>query len=175
MLPVAFALLLHAAAPEERFDHRGAVGLLLGLSALRKESSAGDNTWRGALNVGGTLNVGWRSNEILLLGSVSMTRTEVLDTTTNKLSYGFGIDGQVAGLFRGYFGDRWKTFFDLGAALNFSPGVTAGPRLGIGLQYELSSLAGIFATLGAFIGFGSVLMWRAELMLGVQLRSFLLE
>ncbi len=175
MLPVALALFLHAGAPEERLDHRGAVGLLLGLSGLRKESSVGDNTWRGALSVGGSINVGWRSNEIILLGSMSLTRSELLDAMTGLVSYGLGVDGQIAGLFRGYFGERWKTFVDLGAAVNFSPGVTGGPRFGLGVQYELSSLAGVFTSLGATIGFGTLLMWRAELLVGVQLRSFLLE
>lgn len=187
MLPAALALLVLSAdavpeervpeerVPEERLDHRGAVGLIFGLSGMRKESSVGDNTWRGGVSVAGSINVGWRSNEILLLGCISMTRTELFDTMTMNRIYGFGVDGHLAGLFRGYFGDRWKTFVDLGAALNFSPGFTAGPRLGVGLQYELSSLAGVFATLGTFIGFGTSLMWRAELLVGVQLRSFLLE
>jgi hypothetical protein len=175
VLPVALALLLHA-APEERFDHHGAVGLLLGVGGLRKESSFSlENTWRGSINVGGTFNVGYRSNEIVLMASVSMTRTDVLVQGTDQHIYGFGIDGVLWGGFRGYFGDRWKTFVDLDLALAVGPGFTAGPRFGFGVQYELSGVAGVFATLAAQLGFGSGLVFRAELMIGVQLRSFLLE
>ncbi|MBL8956009.1 MAG: hypothetical protein JNK82_34865 [Myxococcaceae bacterium] len=185
LLPVALALLLAAEAPapepaaqpEERLDHRGAIGLIIGLSGMRTDASVqNEGYWRGGLSVGASFNVGWRSNEVIVLACMSMTRTEVLDTTTQERLYGVGVNGHVAGLFRGYFGDQWKTFVDLGAAINFPPGFTAGPRFGVGLQYELNSLAGVFASLGTFIGFGSpALYWRAELMLGVQLRSFLLE
>src|SRR6185436_15429633 len=93
-----------------------------------------------------------------------------------------GFDWQLWGGYRGYFGERWKTLVDIGLNLSGRPVFTGGPRVALGLQHELNSLAGVFATIGAQLGFGwapersaMVLVFRAELMLGFQLRSFLLE
>lgn len=181
VLPVSLALVLAAASQDVRLDHRGAVGLLLGVGGLRKDtSSAIENTWRGSFTVGVTFPVGFREQEIVIAASTSMTRTEVLVTMTNERIYGFGIDGVLWGGFRAYFGEEWKTFVDLDLAVGVVPGFTAGPRVGIGLMYELSSIAGVYSTLSAQLGLGSAvgqlaIAFRAELAIGVQLRSFLLE
>ena len=182
VLPVSLALVLAAASQDVRLDHRGAVGLLLGVGGLRKDtSSAIENTWRGAFTVGVTFAVGFREQEIVIAASTSMTRTEVLvNMSTNERAYGFGIDGILWGGYRVYFGEEWKTFVDLDLAIGVVPGFTAGPRVGIGLMYELSSIAGLYSTLSAQLGLGSAfgqlaIAFRAELAIGVQLRSFLLE
>lgn len=183
VLPASLALVLAAAASQDvRLDHRGAVGLLLGVGGLRKDASISiENTWRGAFTVGVTFAVGFREQEIVIAASTSMTRTEVLvNAMTNERAYGFGIDGVLWGGYRVYFGEEWKTFVDLDLAIGVVPGFTAGPRIGIGLMYELSSVAGLYSTLSAQLGFGSTgvamaIAFRAELAVGVQLRSFLLE
>ena len=182
MLGASLSLLLLAASQDVRLDHRGAVGLLLGVGGLRKESSVSiENTWRGSFTVGVTIAVGYREQEIVIAAGTSMTRTEVIvNSMTGERAYGFGIDGVLWGGYRAYFGEQWKTFVDLDLALGIVPGVTVGPRIAIGLMHELSSVAGVFATLGTQLGLGSngvglTIAFRAELAIGVQLRSFLLE
>jgi len=174
VLPLVLALLLTADAPpaakkEERLDHHGAVGFIGGVTGLSKESNISiENSWRGGVDLGASFNVGYASNEILAVLRLSLG--------DNVIRFGqLGFDAQIWGGYRGYFGDRWKTLVDIGLTLNMRPGFTAGPRVGVGVQYELSSIAGIFATLGAQLGFGWALVFRAELMIGFQLRSFLLE
>lgn len=158
---------------EERLDHHGAIGFIGGVTGLRKESSVGiENSWRGGVDLGASFNVGYKSNEILAVARFSLgDNTFRLPARHAQL----GFDWQLWGGYRGYFGERWKTLVDIGLGLNGRPGFTAGPRVALGVQYELSSLAGIFATIGAQLGFGWALVFRAELMIGFQLRSFLLE
>jgi hypothetical protein len=50
-----------------------------------------------------------------------------------------------------------------------------GPRLGFGLQLELSPIAGVFVSTGLQLQGGAALRFAAELMLGLQLRTYLLE
>lgn len=166
LLLVAAGLL---AAPEafadERFDHRGAVGLLLGgggeyMNGLRSsELSAG---FRADADVGGTFAIGVDGNELLLLGRGSFG--------------GPAADWSAVFGYRGYFGQgRLKTFFDLDAAIHATPFVAAGPRVGFGLQVEVTQILGIYAGLAAQVGFGRGIRFDGELVLGVQLRSYLLE
>ncbi len=177
MLAASLSLLLLAASQDVRLDHRGAVGLLLGVGGLRKDASVPiENSWRGSVNVGVTFAFGYREQEIVIVASTSMTRTEVIvNAMTGERAYGFGIDGILWGGYRTYFGEEWKTFVDLDLSVGVVPGFTAGPRVGIGLMRELSSVMGLYTTLHAQLGFGSALVFRAELAVGVQLRSFLLE
>jgi hypothetical protein len=153
---------------DERLDHRGAVGLLMSLSWLRKEaSSPSENTWRGGLDIGASFNVNktLNSNEIIVAGNVSVGQS----------IKPWIWDGQLYGGYRGYFGERWKTFYDLDLALAWDGRFTVGPRFGVGIQYELSPIAGMFLTLHAQIGFGQELVLKGILAIGFQLRSYLLE
>lgn len=50
--------------------------------------------------------------------------------------------------------DRWTTFFDAGILARIRPAWSAGARLGIGLQRELSEHVGVFATAGGTAGYG---------------------
>jgi hypothetical protein len=68
-----------------------------------------------------------------------------------------------------------KTFFDLNAVVHLAPALTLGPRIGFGVQYELSPLFGVYAGLAAQIGFGQAIRFDGELIGGIQLRSYLLE
>jgi hypothetical protein len=196
VLPVALVLLVHAATLEERLDHRGSVGLLLAVTGMNKvANSTFEIGWRGGFEVGGTLNLGTRSNELVLVGRVAfggvhvgsgLAGTDVCDPMKNPnpppLQYCVPDDHRLHQLdtliysgYRGYFGDRWKTFVEFDLALSLTPFLTAGPRVGVGVQYEVGSLFGVYAQLGGNLGFGEVLQFRTELLLGVQLRSYLLE
>jgi hypothetical protein len=83
----------------------------------------------------------------------------------------------VAGLLgvRASFGDeRWRTFFDLQLAVPFVPRLLAGPRLGAGIQYEVSPVAGVFCAGALQLGLGSVLFFTGDVACGLQLRTYVL-
>ncbi|MBK7860162.1 MAG: hypothetical protein IPJ65_16415 [Archangiaceae bacterium] len=193
MLPVALTLLMTFGATEERYDHVGAVGLLMALSGQYK---AANNPFevgtRAGVEVGGSFNLGYKSNELVIAARATFGSPHVGSPDYGTPACGSGstlppwrcvaedrrlheVDTLLYGGYRGYFGERWKTFVDLQAAVSFTPFLAAGPRLGVGLQYELSSIAGLYTQVAAVLGFGEVLQFRAELVIGVQLRSFLLE
>jgi hypothetical protein len=166
LLALCALLLAAPALADERFDHRGSLGLLLGAGAEQKDlitpSGFTDSGLRLDLDLGGTIAIGHDGNELLLVTRASLGGP-VIDWS--------GFFG-----YRSYFGsDRVHTFFDLDLAMHFGPAITLGPRAGIGIQYELTSVVGAYANLGAQLGFGGAIRWDAELVIGVQLRSYLLE
>ena len=78
--------------------------------------------------------------------------------------------------YRGYFPvDPIKTFFDADIGFRFYDRLTVGPEIGFGLQYELSSVIGVFSTVRAKFGFGQGLRLGAELLVGLQVRTYVLE
>ena len=173
---------LLAASPSfavERFDHRGAVGLLIGAEWVAKDSlpinGIRDEGIKPGLDLGLSRSIGVDGNELSLSLSVifPLGCTPVVGGIYNPCTV---YDVALFGGYRGYFGqDRLKTFFDLNAALHATPQVTVGPRLGIGVQYELSNVWGAYAGFSAELGVGGALRFSAQLVLGVQLRSYLLE
>lgn len=159
-------LLATSAGAQERFDHRGAVGLLLGGGLEHKDSASNtggvESGFRYDLDLGGTIAVDEEGNELLAFARGSFGGRE--------------IDWSLTGGYRGYFGrERVKTFFDLDVAAHVTPELAVGPRVGFGLQYELSPLVGLFAGLAAQLGFGAAFRFDVELIGGLQLRSYLLE
>ncbi|MBI3183900.1 MAG: hypothetical protein HYZ28_17320 [Myxococcales bacterium] len=142
------------------------MGLLLAGGVEHKESAISGRIFesgqRADVDLGGTIAIGHDGNELKAFGRASLG--------------GPSIDWSLAAGYRGYFGHgRFKTFFDLDAAAHLTPQLTFGPRVGFGLQYELSPLAGIFTGLAAQLGFGGALRFDAELIVGLQFRSYLLE
>ena len=138
----------------------------------RKVANAlGENTWRLPLGLGVSFNIGDNSNEIVAVLTPSLAETYRLESRR----YEWALDGTLWAGYRGYFGERLKTFLDLDLAATVIPGFTIGPRVGFGTQYELLSVAGVFASVAAQLGFGSAVLFRAELCLGVQLRTYWLE
>lgn len=166
-LAIFIVLCSGIAGAGERFDHRGAVGLLIG-SGLEHKSAGTvdaqpDHGFRLLGDLGLTLPIGVDGNELAFFGRGELG--------------GPRIDLSLAGGYRGYFAadERVKTFLDLQLTAHMSPGFTVGPRIGFGGQYEISQVAGIYAALGAQLGFGTTLRFGVELVLGLQLRSYLLE
>jgi len=166
LLLFAALCISQAAGASDRYDHRGAIGFLLGPGiAFQDQVMSGHVTeqtsWL-ALMVGGTFAIGNEGNELKLL------------TQAFRLTEG-GIWAVSAG-YRGYFGqERVKTFFDLDARAEVSPIFAIGPRLGLGVQYELLPTFGIFAAVAAHAGAGHGVVFGAEAFVGFQLRSYLLE
>ena len=148
----------------ERFDHRGALGLLLGVGFELGElvrNGQFDEYSRAIGDLGVTAAIGDDGNELKLVVQAARPGTPEW--------------GGYAG-YRGYFGqERLKTFFDLDLAVDVRPSFAAGPRLAFGLQYELHPLVGIFAGLAARVGIGSPTRFAASAFAGLQLRTYLLE
>jgi hypothetical protein len=163
-----FALLLSllsASAAAEHWDHRGSLGLLVGGAGQYRLGLGSSGVWQAAplagLDLGATLAIGVDGNEIKLLG---------------RVAFGSGMEGMLAFGYRGYFGqEALKTFFDIDLALHRSDAFTLGPKLGVGLQYEVHPLVGVFGALAASFGFGQAIRFTGEVCVGVQIRSYLLE
>lgn len=167
-LLLLLGLLPLAAWADERFDHRGSLGLLIGGGGVAQENlylltvGQRDSGLRGLADLGGTWAIGENGNELAawVRGTIG----------------GGKLGLSVIGGYRGYFGyDRFKTFLDLDLALQAQPYFTLGPRIGGGVQYELSPIAGVYAGLAMQAAGGSGLLLSGELIVGLQLRSYLLE
>lgn len=155
-----------AATGSERLDHRGAVGLLIGGGFENRlnftPGAPADIGNRALVDLGGTMALGAHGNELIAFARAGLGG--------GKLAW-----SGAAG-YRGYFGyEQIKTFCDLELAVQLAPFLTAGPRIGGGVQYELSSLLGVYAGFALQLGFGTGLLFSAELIAGIQLRSYLLE
>ena len=149
----------------ERWDHRGAVGLLAGVGLDVQDRVKGqlatEQAGRFAGILGGTFAIGNDGNELKLFVQ-AFARA--------------GTAWAVSAGYRGYFGqERFKTFYDLDGRFDVSPVFTVGPRLGLGLQYEATQTLGVFATLATHIGVGNGVVFSGEVFVGVQLRTYLLE
>lgn len=79
------------------------------------------------------------------------------------------------GLRQSFGREKWKTFFDLDAAVHALPAVTLGVRFAIGVQYDFADIAGVYASAGAQIGGLLHLRFSGEVMVGLQFRSYLFE
>ena len=154
------------AGASDRYDHRGAIGFLLGPGiAFQDRVVSGHLTeqtsWLSLL-VGGTFAIGNEGNELKVLAQAYRL------TESGALAVSAG--------YRGYFGqERVKTFFDLDARADVAPNFAIGPRLGLGVQYEVLPTFGIFAAAAAHAGAGHGVVFGAEAFVGIQLRSYLLE
>jgi hypothetical protein len=173
MTPLLVVTLALLTAPEERFDHHGALGLLLAAEGEHVDTNVAiDTGWRASFNVGGTMSIGWGSNELMLVGRSTFGELPSVANPDNRLHY---VGLELYGGLRGYFGDRFKTLYEINVGVNFTPYLTAGPRAAVGIQYEISNTIGVYTTLGAQLGFGELLQFRGELAIGFQFRSYLLE
>lgn len=165
---VRFAVLLILVATpvlaQERWDHRGSVGLLTSFgyeNRLSLTQGGSDNGHRLFPELGGSL-------------AISQTWSATLRGRLTFLGSSVGLS--FLGGARSSFGERFKTFVDLDLAFHALPIVTVGPHLGFGVQYELTSVIGAFAAAGIQFGFSPVgIRLGLEVMIGLQFRSYLLE
>ena len=92
---------------------------------------------------------------------------------------GFGgpsVDVAIAGGLRAYFGeDRFKTYLTAELALHVTPNVTAGPRLGFGVQYELFPVVGVYLGGAAEVTAGQGIRISGAVLAGLQLRTYVFE
>ena len=150
----------------ERTDHRGSLGLLVGGGAdFKREVKTGGDTEEGARGL----------VESLVCFPVGVSGNE----WTFGARAGFGgpkVDVALAGGIRAYFGeDRFKTYLTAELALHVTPNVTAGPRLGFGIQYELLPVLGLYLGGAAEVTAGQGIRIAAGLAGGIQLRTYIFE
>jgi hypothetical protein len=82
----------------------------------------------------------------------------------------------VSGGVRAYFGDdAWKTFVTVEGTLHVTPAVSAGPRLGFGVQWDFSQVAGAFVQLAAEVTAGQGIRFGASALAGFQFRTYIFE
>lgn len=159
-------LLVSSALAQERWDHRGAVGLLVaghaGALSLGQERNQIENSLVLGPELGLTVAVDSEGNE--LKGAVRAVRGPAR------------LDLEALLGRRGYFGEeQFKSFLDLDLVVQWAPRWTVGPRVGFGLQYELSPVIGLFGGVGLQLGFGEELRFLAGFNLGLQFRTYWLE
>ena len=164
-LTLALCLVASAAFAQDAYEHKGSLGLLVSgggevRSSVITTTTTGDNGFRGDVDLGGTFAFG-RHWSALLEGRVS------LGGPITGLAF-------IVGL-RNFFGERFKTFFDLSLVIHALPGVTIGPRIAFGVQYELSPVIGVFAQAAAQFSGGQGLRLAGEASAGFQFRTYLFE
>jgi hypothetical protein len=153
-------------AEDVRWDHRGALGLLIGSGIeFKNEVRAGGEREEGQrvpLETLVTLPLGLSGNE-----------------WTVGARTGFGdsqVDVALAGGIRGYFGEeRFKTYLSAEMALHIVPNVTAGPRLGVGIMYELLPTLGLYLGGAAEVTAGQGIRIAGAFTGGIQLRTYVFE
>jgi len=164
LILAALAAANPAHAEETRLDHRGALGLSLGVgvehASLVFRTDALDAT-RLTLDLMPTFAVGTEGNE--LVGLVRGLRGPDWGA-----ALGFG--------YRAYFGrDAWKTYFQGLLKADTAPHLAGGVEAGFGVMHEFSALLGVFAqaelsvevSSGVRVGFGASA--------GIQARTYVLE
>jgi hypothetical protein len=167
MLGAVLLLAAGARAEEtERWDHRGALGLLV----------AGGLDFKREVKTGGETEEGRRTVvESLLSFPLGLGGNE----WTLGARTGFGgpaVDVAVAGGIRAYFGEeRWKTYLTAELALHVTPNVTAGPRLGIGVQFEVLPTLGLYLGGAAEVTAGQGIRIAGAVLGGLQLRTYIFE
>lgn len=162
---LTLALVSTGAFAQQRYDHRGSVGLIVGTGGeiLASGASGGvsDNGLRLPIELGATLSI--------------------TDRTEGRLAARLALFGPAlawsayAGVRSSFGYEQFKTFFDLDFAAHFAPVWTLGARVAVGAQYDFLPVLGVYSTLGAQLGGGSGLRLGFELMVGLQFRSYLLE
>ncbi|MFT3709263.1 MAG: hypothetical protein QM817_16610 [Archangium sp.] len=164
---VALALALFSSAALAQ-SHKGSLGLTVGggfeaLTAVSFNSStSSERGFRAPLEVGATLGV-WDHSELTLSGRLALP---AIFTTGVALSFYGGI--------RKSFGfEQWKTFFNLELAIHALPTFTAGARVGVGLQYDVLPIVGLYAILSGQLGGGTTLRISGDLVVGAQFRTYI--
>lgn len=168
-LLVAGALLASGLAlAEERFDHRGSLGLTAAFGGefvtAVSLSASGERGARLPIELGGTFAVGDRSE----LRAAARLSPGISPITALGASF-------YAGLRNSFGYEQWKTFFDLELAVHATPFLAFGLRGAFGVQFDFLPIMGAYAQLGAQLGGATSLRLSFELVVGMQFRTYLFE
>lgn len=168
LLAALCALLAAPAGADEdvpRLDHRGALGIIL----------AGGVNFQETVLKYGVAEEG-RSPLVLAevtfpLGAQGNEWTLAVDTAFNT-----PVTVAVSGGIRAYFGEEvWKTFVTVEGTLHVTPAVSAGPRLGFGVQCDFSQVAGMFVQVAVEATAGQGIRFGASALAGFQFRTYIFE
>lgn len=164
---ILWLLAVPARAEEvERTDHRGSLGLLVGGGAdFKREVKSGGETEEGVRGLVESL--------VCLPMGVSGNEWTVGART------GFGgpkVDVALTGGIRAYWGeDRFKTYLTAEVAVHIVPNVTAGPRLGFGIQYDFLPTVGVYLGGAAEVTAGQGIRIAGAVTGGFQFRTYIFE
>ncbi|MDP2272055.1 MAG: hypothetical protein Q8K32_15055 [Archangium sp.] len=162
------ALASSAAFADERYDHRGSLGLTVAFGgevvAAVTTGANGERGLRLPIEVGGTLSLS-DHNELRLAGRLS---PGVSPLTAFGGSFYAGLRNSI-----GY--EQWKTFFDLELAAHVTPFLAFGVRGAFGVQFDFLPVMGVYAQLGGQLGGATSLRLSFEVMAGVQFRTYVFE
>jgi hypothetical protein len=154
-----------AAEDTPRLDHRGALGLILAGGVSFEETvlqhGVSEEGRAPLLLAEVTFPLGAQGNEWTLAVSTALATPVTV---------------ALAGGIRAYFGDdAWKTFVTIEGTLHVTPAVSAGPRLGFGVQWDFSQVAGTFIQVAAEVTGGQGIRFGASAVGGFQFRTYILE
>ncbi len=155
-----------ARAFEPRLDHRDEHGPLVELLAVHDTVAvaglATEIDWRPALRIAYGLDVTGEGGE-LFLGA--QARPWSNDPDRRRVLAALDLR------YRGYFGvDELKTFFEAGIWAPVASRRAVGPLVGVGVNYDFSRAAGIYASAGFATAFGQARVVSISASFGAQLR-----
>jgi hypothetical protein len=154
-----------AADDAPRLDHRGALGVILGAGISFEDTvlrhGVPEDGRAPVLQAEVTFPLGVQGNEWTLAASTTFNSRPTV---------------AVAGGVRAYFGDEaWKTFVTVEGTLHVTPAVSAGPRMGFGVQWDFSQVAGALVQVAAEATGGQGIRFGASALAGFQFRTYLFE
>jgi hypothetical protein len=148
-----------------RLDHRGALGVIVGAGISFEDT---------VLQHG----VPEDGRAPLVLAQVSLPLGVQGNEWTVGVSAAFLSRPTIAvlGGLRAYFGEEvWKTFVTVEGTLHITPAVSAGPRMGFGIQCDFSQVAGAFIHVAAEATAGQGIRFGASALAGFQFRTYIFE
>ncbi len=148
-----------------RLDHRGALGVIVGAGVSFDETvllpGVPEDGRAPLLQVQVSLPLGAQGNEWTLGVSTAFDSRPTV---------------ALSGGLRAYFGEEvWKTFVTVEGTLHVTPAVSAGPRMGFGVQCDFSQVAGAFVQVAAEATAGQGIRFGASALAGFQFRTYLFE
>jgi len=154
---------------QQRYDHRGSLGLTIAaggeaLTAVSSKATGAESGFRIPLEIGGTFSL-TDHTELRLAGRLAPGLTPIST-----------LAGSVyAGARNSFSFEQLKTFFDLELAVHVAPYFAIGARAAFGVQYDFLPIMGVYAQLGGQLGGATSLRLSGEVMVGVQFRTYLFE
>ena len=157
---------LAAAALEPTYGHEDAHGPVVELLLLHDTVVANGVTthaWRPALRAGWSVDVTGSGGELLVAGDVALRSWD--DPEKGRVL------ASASARYRGYFGtEEWKSWFDAGLWAPLASHFAVGPLVGVGLMYDFSNAAGVFAGAEFATAFGQARVVSFGALCGFQLR-----
>jgi hypothetical protein len=142
-LAAALALPAAAAALEPRFDHRDTHGpfaeALIAHDTVARSGLPTVSSWRPSAWIAWGFDVSGVGDDLIAGATVALRSFS--DPERERVLLGVDLR------YRGYFGsEELKTFFDVGAWAPLRSRLAGGPLVGLGVAWDFSRYAGVYAT-----------------------------